>query len=485
LFGIDVNIEAEQLLAPFLVAESIPETWSLLMEEQRSLCNFDIPYFTAGTDKVHWEDGNGVSNIFLLSGKEFVLRNFARLSQNDLHFQQSLIRASLFLVKETSPSPARSYAHETKLKEFDHGNFIDGAIRIADYIVNSAACSDSHLTWIGLEPKKTTGDFFLQTLSSDLYNGQPGIALFFAALARITGASVYKHHAISSLSKYLDPSFGEHESVVLDAYCGAGVGRTSLAYAMYNTGLLLSEYRLVDRAQQLLSKIHMRDLDRYKEMDLVSGLAGEALLLRKFHPEIAADCVYRIASVFEITEVNQQHVSASHGLSGILLALESVGIRDRTIKRMIVTIENAIDSIWIPEKRNWVSQQDKKSYKSWAHGSLGVALCLLHSRRNGHMDKIELVAQRLQEEGQIRWDNLANGNAAYIDFWLAYGRRDLALNAASRLASRKNVVDYSVPGPLNFGLFSGLSGIGYSLLRATAPEVIPSVLNWQFADDKI
>jgi len=68
----------------------------------------------------------------------------------------------------------------------------------------------------------------------------------------------------------------------------------------------------------------------------------------------------------------------------------------------------------------------------------------------------------------------------------AFGRHDLEAQASARV---RGVVEAATTAGVygwnggsddeNLGLFRGLAGVGYSLLRRVAPDTVPNVLIWE------
>jgi lantibiotic modifying enzyme len=136
-------------------------------------------------------------------------------------------------------------------------------------------------------------------------------------------------------------------------------------------------------------------------------------------------------------------------------------------------------------------------WKSWCHGHTGIALARLAAfplvDKLFQAHAIEAVLKRAaaapDDEGPEAIDTLCCGETADIELLIlgadVLGRRDLLHSAAvraSNIVSRSSVRGFSLSPVLPSdafvpGLFNGLSGIGYELLRAYG-RPCPSVLTW-------
>jgi lantibiotic modifying enzyme len=134
---------------------------------------------------------------------------------------------------------------------------------------------------------------------------------------------------------------------------------------------------------------------------------------------------------------------------------------------------------------------------AWCHGAPGVAVAALAALDGGR--DVEMLAQARMAIGQLaKWDanqadHLCCGHLGRVDVMLAAGVRltgapalDAAREIAARVVARARRQRHFRLSTAGFeyrvrdaGLFRGLSGIGYALLRAAEPVRVPSVLAFE------
>ena len=171
----------------------------------------------------------------------------------------------------------------------DRDLFLREGVRIAEEIKEQRVRTrDGSFTWMGptgygtelipLEVKK---------LGPNLYDGTSGIALFFAAVARVAGDDSFREDALAILAplrrKIIDLSQDPDRASRLRLQTGALMGVSSWIYAFLKAGEWLGEPDLVadaHRATNLLTP------ERIAQDDLVrvqTGAAGAVLVLLALH----------------------------------------------------------------------------------------------------------------------------------------------------------------------------------------------------------
>jgi lantibiotic modifying enzyme len=128
----------------------------------------------------------------------------------------------------------------------------------------------------------------------------------------------------------------------------------------------------------------------------------------------------------------------------------------------------------------------------WCHGATGIGLARLGCR--GLIDdpeiegEIEAALATVQMAPPSRFDDLCCGNFGRLDLYLSagigLGRPELIAHARAVGAQRvgraleQGFAWRRGDDSLNLGLFQGISGIGYELLRLAEPKSLPSILMW-------
>jgi lantibiotic modifying enzyme len=202
----------------------------------------------------------------------------------------------------------------------------------------------------------------------------------------------------------------------------------------------------------------------------------------------------------------------SHGAAGFAYALSSLAAatgRDDFAKAAAECIDFE-DSSYDAERRNWPDWRGAEAPAwpcQWCHGSPGIGLARLGMRRFGMAESGESNVQAARIETDIRnaaagveqaspgaVDTLCCGSLGRIEFLceaaseLEHG--ELRAVAARRLSAVLQQAaaagDYrwnSGKRQFNLGLFRGLAGVGYTLLRQASAldgkTALPNVLIWE------
>ena len=148
------------------------------------------------------------------------------------------------------------------------------------------------------------------------------------------------------------------------------------------------------------------------------------------------------------------------------------------------------------EHGNWPVRANGREFScQWCHGAPGIGLARVAMRRRGGMDAKLLTADigkavaGVEKNSFRNLDTLCCGMLGNIEFLYeagsALGRSDLCERASRKLAAVMETAaaagDYrwtAGSSRFNFGLFRGLAGVGYTMLRR-AGESLPSVLVWE------
>lgn len=180
------------------VAES-PAIERVVAAERRELLAGDIPLFSARLDSRELlGDGESWPGFFDRSGAELVRGRLAALSETDLAKQVWFIRASLaahranvFGVEDDVFAPGAALGSTA---EADRDRLLAAAVAVGDRLETLALHGAEDATWIGLRSQMGR-DWHLRPLGSDLYGGLPGVVVFLAYLAEITGEERYRRLA--------------------------------------------------------------------------------------------------------------------------------------------------------------------------------------------------------------------------------------------------------------------------------------------------
>jgi type 2 lantibiotic biosynthesis protein LanM len=530
--GIDRSIEIETLKRALLTAETKPSAWSLLAEEQQSLEQLDFPYFLIDSDgnTLVINSDQVVNEYFKESSYDRVVANLQQLNDQNLSQQISIIRASLCLrfarksISTESSKNAKLDPNLNAIASLTQSQMVQEAVEIAQELQKNAIYgADGSVTWIGMEYIQGSQRLQLQPLGYDLYDGVCGVALFLAALSKITGNRKFQELALGAL-RHLKKTLHDTESKssvkTIDRIgIGGATGIGSIIYSLVRIGQFLNEPDLLNLATIAASRISQESIASDRQFDLMAGTGGTILgLLALYHatlkPDIleqAAVCGYylmkkRVASESTFrtwsTLDNKLLTGFSHGAAGISYAL----LRLYKATQDSIFLEGAEEAIayersvfsttegnW-PDLRAFVINNGKSSYmNSWCHGAAGIGLARLGSLMI--LDTAEIrhdIAVALKTTQQIGLQNLDRvccGNFGRLETLLVAASElsrpellETAQRQASQLVARSKqagsfyLFSESIRDVYNPGFFQGTAGIGYELLRLSHSDLLPSVL---------
>lgn len=351
----------------------------------------------------------------------------------------------------------------------------------------------------------------------DLYAGPPGLALFWAAMARVRPEEkeVHAERSLQALaptrnllSSWLARPAGlDAEHIFLGGLCGLG----GALYALTCAGVLLDRPELLAEAVAASSLVTPERIARDRKLDFVEGTAGMILALLSLkdvlgtsRPEeqdglvaTASACGEHLLKarsrshedleVWGPDEAKPPFCGFAHGTSGMAYAL--LRLYDCTKRpELLEAALAAMDferRLFRPEIGNWPPfaefPRDRQPLVSWCWGAPGIALGRLAVL--GILDGPELrdaVRKGLEttlRHHQTREDHVCCGNLGRAQI-LAFAARRLQdaemLEAADHLTLQ---VLRRAKGRGGFGLppffFKGLAGVGYALLDLAAPGDLP------------
>jgi lantibiotic modifying enzyme len=189
----------------------------------------------------------------------------------------------------------------------------------------------------------------------------------------------------------------------------------------------------------------------------------------------------------------------SHGAAGFAYALASLAAAaDREEFAQAAAEFIAFeDASYDAQRNNWPDLRSSEGLGwpcQWCHGASGIGLARTATVKRGRLKSNQLKAdiENAVLGAERNWpgvvDTLCCGALGSVEFFCAagdaLGRSELKDKAARRLAAIVNASssrgDYRWNGgsrQFNLGLFRGLAGVGYTLLRRV-DETLPNVLVW-------
>jgi type 2 lantibiotic biosynthesis protein LanM len=501
--------------------------WPIFAAERQAMEQCDVPLFTARADS---------DTLIIAAGQEIeecleepsfnrVMAGLKALGEEDLEQQIGFIQGSLYTyVARNLPSmPTRKSMHVDAHPEASgqptSDKLVAQVLTIAEQLAAQAIrATDGSMAWIAPQYLMQAERYQLQPIGYDLYGGTCGVALFLAAVEKITGGAGYRELALGSVQSLRQALRHYGQRTARELGIGGAAGLGSVVYTLTRASQLLDEPTLLADAMRAAMLITHDRIAGANNPDILAGVAGAALGLLALYDvsseqavlDRAVACGQYLLQTRTESEVGCRAwptldgnllTGFSHGAAGIAYAL----LRLYAVTKDAALLEAARegiayeDSTFSSEVGNWPdlrAEEHSTFMTSWCHGAPGIGLArigglsILDTTRI--REDIETAVQTTQRFGVQGPDHLCCGNLGRADVLLvAASRLSCAeLSEAARRVAWQVVAEAEQTGsfllhPLlprqvySPGFFQGSAGIGYMLLRIVHPGVLPSVLLWE------
>jgi type 2 lantibiotic biosynthesis protein LanM len=501
----------------WLAVEHMPYLRRIVHAEREDLVRGDIPLFTTRPDSNHlWTStGERIEGFFEEPGLSLVRRRIGEFDEDDLARQIWFIRASLSTGSRSNSRAARASHGPHEPGPVTRERLLAAARAAGGRLESLALRGAGDVTWIGLT---YSGDASsrLTPLGLDLYDGLPGVTLFLAHLAALTGEERFRalaEGALISLRAKVAASKPSLKAI------GGFVGWGGIIYSLTHLAVALDRPELLDDAGALVTLLPPL-IEKDTMLDFIGGAAGcicALLALNSYAPsrrtlDAAMLCGERLLASAQPAgrglgwmskAATRPLTGLSHGAAGFtmaLLALASAtgGERFRRAALASLDFENGE---FAPDLQNWLDYRDvtgggkpleqvQTGQTSWCHGAMGVGLSRLFAMR--HLDRgtlrsdVEIAMATTLDHGFGMNHSLCHGDSGNLELFLQASRLPGEHGAEWQLSRLAAILlqDIAQNGwicghPLKVespGLMTGLAGIGYQLLRIAEPERVPAVL---------
>jgi type 2 lantibiotic biosynthesis protein LanM len=521
--GVERSLHLELAARAYTSGKQKPITFPVLAAELEALERFDIPCFVAnpGQNQIWEADKPLLANLFAETGYVSCLRHLANFSQDDLQTQCNYIEAALLMdaARQSDAGtglPARLYpAAEAVAAPYD---FVEEATAIAEKLARLAVPFGEGINWAKIDYKPGWFSFEPACHQLDLYDGLAGIALFFATLANVSGQSKWRDFALQTLA-YPRARLAEPDSELTKMGIGGASGLGSLVYGLSTVGRLLGEDELYAEAGHAASLISQEAIDLDDVLDIVGGSAGALLAILALwrqrpsasllaqavacgqHLRYCQDTMPEGGMAWRTSVSDHPLTGFSHGASGMAYALfrlaEASG--DDSFAQAAHNALAYEAAVFMAEINNWPDYrvppgagQNPSTMNAWCHGATGIGLARLAMPQTPMVQAdLQAALATASNDPLAIVDHICCGNAGRANFLSEAGHRlgrpDLSASGhhifAQMVKRARADGGYTLLADLpptiwNAGLFQGAAGIGYSLLSAARPGLLPNFLLW-------
>jgi type 2 lantibiotic biosynthesis protein LanM len=406
--GIDRSVYLDILYKGMTNGDHPPLWWPLVQAEQNDLEMMDMPHFSvqANSDGIELPDGKKIANYFHCSGYKAATLRLQKLNEQDLQQQITFIKNSISSrngyrcsILSTSKEIKGTTTHRTLTKE----HAIQEGHKIAALLIQtSITAGDGSTTWIAPTYDFRIKKYVLDPISDNLYDGNAGVALFFAALFKITGQSQYKDFALSVLLP-LQRSKEVDLALQPSVHTGGYAGYAGVVYSFLKVGLWTGNLNLIHAATEAAFSLTRSREAEAQNFDITNGTAGTLLSLFQIYKVTNDQMLYKkLISLGEHILKGRQMTTTGHhswkssennfltgfshvsaGIAYALLKLYKIS-RDRDYKAAALEAIAYESSVFDTIRNNWPDFREQAADKhiegknkfmcSWCHGAAGIGL---------------------------------------------------------------------------------------------------------------
>lgn len=530
--GLDYSFEAERLGSAYLLTAPdtiLPELWNTFLSERDAIERRDIPIFYGRAESLALVDNEKAlyGGYFMMNAIERSQTIIKRLSDRDKAFQTDLIRSSLSIYEGTShyhSLEAGSFKKKVNdLPALDDNMLLREAESIYKQLTDRRIENmNGDFTWIVRQFDMETQKMNLGEISLSLYDGRMGLALFMAALYRLTGREDVRQNALKTVEHFRKALYDSYNPFPVKRFpvgWGSGLGGVIKALSLMSS--YLCEETLLSDAVHIASGIIPEQIEKDKIYDVLGGSSGMILALDDLYSRNGDERLLDLALLCgkhllnsRIKAESGHQVWASgienaplsglgHGAAGHAAALMKLyGLTgDKTFYDAAVEAMEYEAGLYDAQRNNWVDLRknsklmpgEKAFMSGWCSGAPGIGLARLQclgAKANHAVEKDISNAVDFTLNCSVHSsDHICCGNSGRVDFLIEAAmmlkKAELLTEARNRLSwmiARKEATgSYMFNGQdrgavFNPSLFQGISGIGYELLRCISPEKIKTIL---------
>lgn len=502
----------EKIWFTFLEMEPIPH-------EKNDLLNNDIPFFYSypGSTSLMSGEGIEIKEYQKKSSLDFVKERIEAIDQKVILEQRLFIKSSIQGKGHDDFDKLDTVKCDIdNVPAYDEDMVLNEVVSIGDWLIETGIYGDfNDVTWITLDINYFD-QWEVSKSGNGLYNGLSGILMFTVYLYNTTKEERFKLLSDQVVNTILLTKINN-----LD-FKSAFFGHTSSIYALSHYKKVMDKQdSKIDEHIGLVLKMLERNIEKEEFYDLLGGSSGIIIVLLNLYEETKDASVLNLAVKYgknllaKKIQVNEGTAWASsdsdklllgglsHGTSGIAWALFKLYEHTNMIDFKYVA-EDAIkydQSLMNKEEKNWCDLRNEEYHSHhWCNGSAGIGISrlLLNHHLVSNMkvkEEIELALETTLRNGLGHTHSLCHGDLGASElFCLAYEKSignqylDVSRKIAMKVIVEKQKNEKFLTGLTNHvqipGMFLGLSGIGYQLLRIMKPQDTPSILTLEVFKEK-
>jgi len=508
--------------------------WPLQRCERSALLGLNVPYFMSRADGQEIRDaGGGSVPTRARSGLDHARARTMALDEREIAWQIEIIRQNTIATLDSDGKPklerpARPLLRSGKSVAPTKDVFIAEAGRIAREISSHAVRRGSGAAWIGLDWMGDSEVAQLVPLGLDLYGGVSGMAVFLAAHAATARCESSAELALAATAHLRRNLRGRNAARLARAFgLGGATGLGSVVYALTLMGRFLGDDGLLGDALATANLFTDDLIAADRQLDIVAGGAGAVLALLRLYRDSRSPEPLRRAVACGEHLLRQARPGPdgrrswagqaagrsalngmSHGAAGFAHAFASLAAATDREDFACASAECIAfeDASFSPEHRNWprLHADGEVTWPcQWCHGAAGIGLARIAMIKQGLsktwpvsnpetailLDDVRNVLECVDRHWPGPVDTLCCGTLGNIEF-IHEAASVLERDELRKLVARRSmeVLENAMStgqyrwdaggNKFNLGLFRGLAGVGYTLLRRIDGS-LPNILVWE------
>lgn len=429
----------------------------IIKSEHEQILYGDVPIFFINSDSKILCDsiGNNIGEVYDSSPFEYLKMHLKNnLTDSDIKSQKDLLKLH-------SPNFYKEMKKKFKKREYmdtsSSFNYLEKAKDIATTIINSSIVSDNSYEWIipvnAIEDKWST-----KIMGNSIYDGKAGVFLFFSTIINFIESEDFDN-VYNALCE---------DIIEVDSIDYNNLGLTSEDLGYFYALSLISDYgrnklKFRKHIKSILNILEKKESFSGCNLDYINGVFPLINTLfryyKRFDDRRYLDIAIKIFKDNEIDILNKQWSrSFGHGILSCYytIILLKNHINTTTFNNMIAFIKNQLSNL------------NKESKLTWCNGSLGE-----------HILGIEKQTLKLSNI-YLKDDSICHGNMGLVDQLISSNEINCACTLLNKVISEEQSNNsyklFDVPHWKDVSLYTGLSGIGYQILRCKYPGQVDSVL---------
>ncbi|MFP3887059.1 type 2 lanthipeptide synthetase LanM family protein [Priestia filamentosa] len=475
------------------------------------MLNGDIPFFSSKTNgkTIISSTREGIDNFYYKDGLSLSLEKIDRLDRDDLQNQLNIITATIMAVYCKTEIKLLNFKgrNDTSL---EYSDIVSKAEEIGEILLENAIqyedARGKELCWTSMVTKGVNENNWVYSITGPgLYDGNPGIAMYFAYLWKITRKERYKEAAYATINpiRKLLPELSEPKNVSLGGFLGIG----GIVYSLHHLGTVFNDDSLKTEAIQQAS-LFGKFISQDSVYDLIGGSSGALIILMNLYDEykeewmlvLAEKLVNHIIKNAKIDETkgiawvphngeHEPYIGFSHGNAGIITALSRYYVH-KPSSNVYEVIRKAIkyeNNYFNEDEDNWFSSHLDRCAIAWCHGAPGILL----SRATLKENKVELndidrdivsafyttINSNIGKNYSFCHGDLGLVDSLMVASYKLDGYKESDVHVFKSKVLKNMFSSDHIQADINsVGLLNGIASIGYGLLRLASPDKVPSVL---------